>query len=176
YQPDGYLATLNFPKREYAASRGGELYRRGVYSFWQRSFLHPSMVNFDAPTREECTVNRVNSNTPLQALDLLNDPIYVEAARVFAQNILQHGREWNARVDWAFQRAVNRAPAPEERRTLAGLYAKSLATFQRSPADARALIHEGEAPVATGLKDAEFAAMTTVARAILNMHETITRN
>jgi hypothetical protein len=176
YQPDGYLATLNFPKREYAASRGGELYRRGVYTFWQRSFLHPSMVNFDAPTREECTVNRVNSNTPLQALDLLNDPIYVEAARVFAQNILQHGREWNARVDWAFQRAVNRAPAPEERRTLAGLYAKSLATFQRSPADARALIHEGEAPVATGLKDAEFAAMTTVARAILNMHETITRN
>ena len=89
YEPDGYLATLNFPKREYAASRGDDLYRRGVYTFWQRSFLHPSLLTFDAPTREECTVNRVNSNTPLQALVLLNDPIYVEAARVFAQNILQ---------------------------------------------------------------------------------------
>jgi hypothetical protein len=176
YEPDGYLATLNFPKREYAASRGGELYRRGVYTFWQRTFLHPSMVTFDAPTREECTVNRVNSNTPLQALVLLNDPIYVEAARVFAQNTLQHGRDFNARVDWAFQRAVNRAPAPEERRTLSELYAKGLAQFQRSPADARQLVHEGESPVPAGLKDAELAAMTTVARAILNMHETITRN
>ena len=96
YEPDGYLATLNFPKREYAASRGDDLYRRGVYTFWQRSFLHPSLLTFDAPTREECTINRVNSNTPLQALVLLNDPIYVEAARVFAQNILQHGRDWNA--------------------------------------------------------------------------------
>ena len=91
YQPDGYLATLNFPKREYAASHGDDLYRRGVYTFWQRSFLHPRLVTFDAPTREECTVNRVNSDTPLQALDLLNDPIYVEAARVFAQHILQDG-------------------------------------------------------------------------------------
>jgi hypothetical protein len=175
YEPDGYLATLNFPKREYAASRGDDLYRRGVYTFWQRSFLHPSLLTFDAPTREECTVNRVNSNTPLQALVLLNDPIYVEAARVFAQNILQHGREWNARIDWAFERAAGRTPVAEERSALSKLYASNLAQFQRSPADARALTHEGEAPVAN-LPAAELAAMTTVARAILNMHETITRN
>jgi hypothetical protein len=176
YQPDGYLATLNFPKREYAASRGAELYRRGVYTFWQRSFLHPSLVTFDAPTREECTVNRVNSNTPLQALVLLNDPAYVEAARVFAQNVLIHGRDFNARVEWAFQHAVNRAPSPDERRTLADLYAKSLTQFQSTPAGARELIHEGEAPVPPNLKETELAAMTTVTRAILNMHETITRN
>ena len=91
YQPEGYLAMLNFPKREYSASHGDDLYRRGVYTFWQRTFLHPSMVTFDAPSREECTVNRVNSDTPLQALDLLNDPIYVEAARVFAQHIVKDG-------------------------------------------------------------------------------------
>jgi hypothetical protein len=175
YEPDGYLATLNFPKREYAASRGDDLYRRGVYTFWQRSFLHPSLLTFDAPTREECTVNRVNSNTPLQALVLLNDPIYVEAARVFAQNILQHGRDWNARIDWAFERAAGRTPAAEERSALSKLYASNLAQFQHSPADARALTHEGEAPVAN-LPAVELAAMTTVARAILNMHETITRN
>jgi hypothetical protein len=176
YEPDGYLATLNFPKREYAASRGDDLYRRGVYTFWQRSFLHPSLLTFDAPTREECTVNRVNSNTPLQALVLLNDPIYVEAARVFAQNILQHGRDWNVRIDWAFERAAGRTPMAEERSALSKLYSRNLAQFQRSPADARELTHEGEAPVAANLPAAELAAMTTVARAILNMHETITRN
>ena len=79
YEPEGYLAALNFPKREYSASHGDDLYRRALYTHWQRTFLHPSLLTFDAPTREECTVNRINSNTPLQALDLLNDPIFVEA-------------------------------------------------------------------------------------------------
>src|SRR5262249_21748410 len=109
YQPDGYLATLNFPKREYSASRGDDLYRRGVYTIWQRSFLHPTLVTFDAPTREECAVNRSNSDTPLQALVLLNDPIFVEAARVFAQHILKDGgRSSPERLDWAFFRALGR--------------------------------------------------------------------
>jgi hypothetical protein len=176
YEPDGYLAALNFPKREYSASHGEDLYRRGVYTFWQRSFLHPSLATFDAPTREECTINRVNSNTPLQALVLLNDPIYVEAARVFAQNILRRGRAWNDRVDWAFQRALDRTPTAVERRILSDLYRKTFDEFQHSPTDAAALIHEGESPVPGDLKPAELAAMTTVARAILNLHETITRN
>ncbi len=134
YQPDGYLAALNFPKREYSASRGDDLYRRGVYTFWQRTFLHPSLLTFDAPTREECTINRVNSNTPLQALVLLNDPIYVEAARVFAANILKS----RGGVDWAVERALDRAPTAEERRILAGLYRESLAQFRRAPAGAAA--------------------------------------
>src|SRR5947199_6127817 len=126
-EPDGYLATLNFPRREYSASHGDDLYRRGVYTFWQRSFLHPSLVTFDAPTREECTVNRVNSNTPLQALVLLNDPIYVEAERVFAQNILEHGGRTTAQqIDWPFLRALNRRPAANERRILRNLHVKTL--------------------------------------------------
>ena len=79
YEPEGYLAAMNFPKREYSASRGDDLYRRALYTEWQRTFLHPTLLTFDAPTREECTVNRVSSNTPLQALDLMNDPIFVEA-------------------------------------------------------------------------------------------------
>ncbi len=177
YQPDGYLATLNFPKREYTASHGDDLYRRGVYTFWQRSFLHPSLVTFDAPSREECTVNRVNSDTPLQALDLLNDPIYVEAARVFAQHILKDGGQTSlARFDWAFTRALGRKPTLEERRTLEGLYRKNLARFQAAPASAQQLAHVGESPSAANEPTAELAAMTTVARAILNLHETITRN
>jgi hypothetical protein len=165
-----------FPS-EYSASRGDDLYRRGVYTFWQRTFLHPSMVNFDAPTREECTVNRVNSDTPLQALDLLNDPIYVEAARVFAQHILNDGgRTAPQRLDWAFFRALSRKPTPAERRTLAALYSKNLARFQAAPDDAKQLIRVGDAPLASSAPPAELAAMTTVARAILNLHETITRN
>ncbi|HTM51668.1 MAG TPA: PSD1 and planctomycete cytochrome C domain-containing protein [Bryobacteraceae bacterium] len=176
YQPDGYLATLNFPKREYAASRGEDLYRRGVYTFWQRTFLHPSLVAFDAPTREECTVNRTNSDTPLQALDLLNDPIYVEAARVFAEHILkQGGRTAPQRLDWAFSQALSRKPTAQERDTLAELYEKALARFKAAPADAKRLIRVGDAP-APEKSPAELAAMTAVARAILNLHETITRN
>jgi hypothetical protein len=170
YQPDGYLATLNFPKREYSASHGDDLYRRGVYTFWQRSFLHPSLLTFDAPTREECTINRVNSNTPLQALDLLNDPIYVEASRVLATRILKHN------VTWAFESATGREATKEERAILDDLYRKSRAEFRQSSATAEKLIHVGESPVPADLKPVDLAAMTIVARAILNMHETITRN
>jgi len=176
YQPDGYLATLNFPKREYSASHGDQLYRRGVYTFWQRTFLHPSLLTFDAPTREECTINRVNSNTPLQALVLLNDPTYVEAARVFAQNLLRQERSLTARIGRAFERTVSRPASAAERRTLMDFYNKALAHYRQAPADAEELIHSGEAPEPAGLKPAEFAAMTLVTRAILNMHETITRN
>jgi hypothetical protein len=173
YEPDGYLATLNFPKREYSASHGDDLYRRGLYTFWQRTFLHPSLLTFDAPTREECTINRPTSNTPLQALVLLNDPIFVETARVFAGHMLQRAGD---RIGWGFERAVNRPPTAEERRVLQGLYRASLEEFRATPAAAASLIHAGEAPVPASLKPAELAAMTTVARAILNMHETITRN
>ncbi|MBI2680224.1 MAG: PSD1 domain-containing protein [Candidatus Solibacter usitatus] len=177
YQPDGYLAALNFPKREYAASRSEDLYRRGVYTYWQRTFLHPSLATFDAPTREECTVNRVNSNTPLQALVLLNDPIYVEAARVFAQNILQQGgRSMKSRLDWAFLRALSRQPTPEERRILTELHRKNLARFRTDQTGAGHLARAGEAPGAPNEKASDLAAMTSVARVILNLHEVITRN
>ncbi len=177
YQPDGYLTALNFPKREYSASHGAGLYRRGVYTFWQRTFLHPSLATFDAPSREECTVNRSNSNTPLQALVLLNDPTYVEAARALAQNMLKDGGSTFAnRIAWAFERTVNRPPTADEQRVLDQLYRHNLARFRASPASARQLISVGEAPALKKASPASLAAMTTVARAILNLHETITRN
>ena len=91
YQPVGYYANLNFPKRRYAHDSGESQYRRGLYTHWQRTFLHPSMMAFDAPSRQECTAERSTSNTPMQALTLLNDPTYVEAARVFAQRIIKEG-------------------------------------------------------------------------------------
>ncbi len=177
YQPDGYLAALNFPKRDYSASRGEDLYRRGVYTHWQRTFLHPEMAAFDAPTREECTVNRTSSNTPLQALVLLNDPAFVEASRVFAQNVVASGGPTLAtRLDWAFLRALGRKPTLPERQILSSLYQKSLLRFNAAPARAAELLSAGEAPLPKQIPPAELAAMTTVARAILNLHETITRN
>jgi hypothetical protein len=177
YQPEGYLLALNFPKRDYSAGRGDDLYRRGLYTHWQRTFLHPSLMSFDAPSREECAINRINSNTPLQALVLLNDPIFVEAARVFAQNILkQGGPSLNARVNWAFERAAGRKPKSNERRVLNALYRKSLVRFQRDPASARELVSVGDAPAPKEISVVRLGAMMTMARAILNLHETITRN
>jgi hypothetical protein len=174
WQPVGYLAALNFPKRDYSASRPPDTYRRSVYTAWQRTFLNPSLSAFDAPSREECTVNRTASNTPLQALVMLNDPMFVEIARVMAQNMLT--RPAASRIDWAFERATSRPPTVAERRLLEDLYRRSLADFRAQPAAARELLSVGEHPLPPRYSAATLAALTNTARAILNLHETITRN
>jgi hypothetical protein len=177
YQPAGYWAMLNFPPREYQHDHGENQYRRGLYTHWQRTFLHPSLLAFDAPTREECTVERPRSSTPLQALVLLNDPTFVEAARVFAEHILKNGGPTQPeRFAWAFRRALSRAIKPEELKPLSELLEKHLKEYTADEAAARKLISAGEWPVATDLNVAELAAWTSVARVILNLHETITRN
>ncbi len=177
YQPEGYLGSLNFPKRDYSASLGKDLYARGLYTQWQRSFLHPSLLAFDAPTREECTVNRVSSNTPLQALVMLNDPIYVEAARVFAQKMLaEGGATMEARIDWAFERTLARPATAEEKQVLGELYAKNLARFAKDERGARQLLTVGDTPLPARTNVRELAAAATLTRAILNLHETVTRN
>jgi hypothetical protein len=176
YQPEGYLAALNYPKRDYSASRGEDLYRRGLYTVWQRTFLHPSMAVFDAPSREECTVNRVSSNTPLQALTLLNDPIFVEAARVLAQRAAAGQSSFSGRLDWIFQQALQRDATAAERQVLAALYRRNLARYVAAPAQARQLLAIGDSPADPKLPAAQVAALTTVTRAVLNLHEVITRN
>ncbi len=177
YQPEGYLAALNFPKRDYSESRGEDLYRRGLYSFWQRTFLHPSLAAFDAPSREECTVNRPASNTPLQSLVLLNDRTFVEAARVLAQKMIaEGGATVDRRLEFAFRRATGRAPSTAERQLLRDLHTSELARFKAAPADAQALISTGEAPRPARVAAAELAAATSVTRASLTLHEVITRN
>jgi len=176
YQPRGYLAALNFPRREWAADTGESLYRRGLYVFWQRTFLHPSLLAFDAPTREECTVNRVVSNTPMQALVLLNDPIFVEAARVFAERILrQGGKTVDEQLRFAFRTALARSPRSKEAAILKRLYQSERARYAADRRAAEQVISVGAWPVAKDLDRAELAAWTAVARALLNLHETITR-
>ncbi|MES2696083.1 MAG: DUF1553 domain-containing protein, partial [Verrucomicrobiota bacterium] len=177
YQPEGYSAPLNFPTREYVTDLGEGLYRRGLYTHWQRTFLHPSLMAFDAPAREECTANRSPSNTPMQALVLLNDPSYVEAARVFAEKALREGgATFEAKLGWAFSRALSRPPAAEEARILRGLFDAQQKRYAKDETAARELIDVGDSPVAKDLPLADLAAWTAVARTLLNLHETITRN
>ncbi|HEX3999389.1 MAG TPA: PSD1 and planctomycete cytochrome C domain-containing protein [Pirellulales bacterium] len=177
YQPAGYWAYLNFPTRDWQADRGENQYRRGLYTWWQRTFLHPSLKAFDAPTREECTASRTRSNTPLQSLVLLNDPTYVEAARVFAAEIVgQGGSQAAERIDWAFHRALSRPATADENRILLELYTKHHAEYIADAAAAKKLLGVGDAAPPAGVDPAELAAWTSVARVILNLHETITRS
>ncbi|HXG60695.1 MAG TPA: PSD1 and planctomycete cytochrome C domain-containing protein [Planctomycetota bacterium] len=177
YQPKGYWAFLNFPAREWPTSTGADLWRRGVYTWWQRTFPHPSLVAFDAPQREECCAERPRSNIPQQALALLNDPTYVEAARAFAERILRRGGSGDEdRLAWAFRCALSRPPASRELEIMAGLLRKHRAEYAADPKAAESLIRAGASPVPRDLPAPELAAWTSVARALLNLHETITRN
>lgn len=177
YGPSGYLAALNFPKREWATGAGEDLYRRGLYIHWQRTFLHPSLLAFDAPTREECTAQRVVSNTPMQALVLLNDPAFVEAGRAFAARILKEGGPtFETRAAFAFRTALTRSPSKAEVAILKKLFAQQRARYAGDRAAAEALLSTGDRPRAQELDVVEHAAWTQVARAVLNLHEAITRN
>jgi mono/diheme cytochrome c family protein len=176
YQPKGYWAALNFPAREWKNGEGEDLYRRGLYTHWQRSFLHPSLLAFDAPSREECTVDRPRSNIPQQALALLNDPTYVEASRIFAGRIMKEGgADPAARIKWAFGAALSRDPSADELRVLADLQSKHLAEYKAAPDDAKKLLAVGAKPADASIDPAELASWASVARTILNLHETITR-
>ena len=176
YQPAGYYAHLNFPKRTYPTSRGENLWRRSLYTHWQRQYLHPSLMAFDAPTREECTVERPRSNTPLASLVLLNDPIYVEAARVFAERILNKGpTDVRGRVTYAYRHALGRDPGAQELQALLALEQQYLDQFRHDREAARALIAVGTRPVLADFDSAELATWTGLARVIFNLHEFIIR-
>jgi hypothetical protein len=176
YQPPGYWAYLNFPAREWDNSQGAELYRRGLYTHWQRQYLHPSMLAFDAPSREECTAERSRSNTPLQALVLLNDTTYVEAARAMAEMILRDGgATTDARLEFAFQRALSRPIRASEAAVLGELVGKHREQFRHDPEAAKKLLAVGARPQSADLDPAELAAWVSVARAILNLHELVMR-
>ncbi len=177
YQPDGYWENLNFPVRTYPASVGADQYRRGLYTWWQRSYVHPAMLAFDAPTREECAAERSRSNIPQQALVLLNDPSYVEAARALAVRILREApKSDDQRLDWAWRLALARHAAPDELMTLRGLLEKQSAEYRNDPGAVKAYLSTGVSPAPADLDPAELAAWTDIARAILNLHETITRS
>jgi hypothetical protein len=176
YQPAGYWKYMNFPTREWTSDKGENQYRRGLYTHWQRTFLQPSLLAFDASNREECTVERPRSNTPQQALVLLNDPTYVEASRVFAEKIIASSGKTPDRIQTAFRLALQRQASEAEIAVLSQLAAKHRTRYEASPKDAQAILGVGYAPATKEIAPAELAAWTSVARTILNLHETITRN
>jgi hypothetical protein len=175
YQPDGLWRELADIK-DYPQDHGPDLYRRGLYTFWKRTVVPPSMAAFDASGRETCTVRESRTNTPLQALTLLNDVTYVEAARVLAQRVLTGAAPTpEGRIALAFRLATARRPDAEELRLLLDGYHAHLAHYRAEPAAAQALVRAGEARPDESLDPAELAAMTVVAGVILNLDETITK-
>jgi hypothetical protein len=181
YQPAGLWEEMafgeGFSAQSYEQSHGKDLYRRGLYTFWKRTVPPASMATFDAPDREKCTARRAMTNTPLQALVLLNDPTYVEAARALAERTLvEGGRGEESRIRHAFRLATARTPTSRETAVLRELLATQRAAFRRNRQAALELLSVGESPRRTRVEEAELAAWTTVASTILNLDETITKH
>jgi hypothetical protein len=175
YQPAGYYRHLNFPQREYKADTDDRQWRRGLYVHWQRMFLHPQLLAFDAPNREECTATRMKSNTPKAALVLLNDPTFVEAARKLAEIALRSDGDDDARIELLWKRTLSRVPDSEELALVRGLLARERTAYRGDAAAATALLGVGSAPRDPALDPIELAAWTATARAVLNLHEAIAR-
>lgn len=176
YQPAGYYANLQFPDRDYYPDKDDRQYRRGVYVWWQRTFLQPMMANFDAPAREECTANRMLANTPQQGLTLLNDPTFVEASRVFAANVLKAPvKSDGQRIDLVYEVALARNARTKEKVSLTEFLSQQRQHYREHSEEVEKLLKVGLATAPQDLDKVELAAWSQVCRVVLNLHETITR-
>jgi hypothetical protein len=174
YQPPGIWEELS--GATYEQSSGEELYRRSLYTYWKRTAAPPSMATFDASDRESCTVNRSRTNTPLQALTLMNDVAYVEAARKLAERmVLEGGAAPAARIDYGFRLVLARHPRTAETETLQAMLADFVRAYQSDREAAKALLGVGESPQLGKVDPRELAAYTAAASLILNLDETVTR-
>jgi Protein of unknown function (DUF1553)/Protein of unknown function (DUF1549)/Concanavalin A-like lectin/glucanases superfamily/Planctomycete cytochrome C len=181
YQPKGLWEEMafggQFSAQTYEQSHGADLYRRSMYTFWKRSVPYPSLNTFDAPDREKCTARRGVTNTPLQALVLMNDPTYIEAARALAQrDLIEGGPTTTDKIRFAFRLATDRDPTPKEFQILEGLYKKEMVHYDSDHAAAEKLLTVGESKRNPKLDPAQLAAWTLVTSTILNLDETITHN
>jgi hypothetical protein len=178
FQPEGLWEAVGFLGSNtsiFKADAGSAQYRRSIYTFWKRTSPPPALVTFDAPSRETCSVRRPRTNTPLQALVLMNDRQFVEAARKLAERMMAGGATPEERASLAFRLATSRQPAADELAVLVEFYTESLARFQADRDAAAKLLAYGDAPRKTDLDAAEHAAWTMVANLILNLDETITK-
>jgi hypothetical protein len=177
YQPEGLWEDVSVERRaRYVPDQGPNLFRRSMYTYWKRTCPPPALVTFDAPNREVCVTRRAVTNTPLQALVLLNDPTYVEAARKLAERMLaQGGKTAESAVDFGFRIATGRLPSPLERRILLRVREEAMAHFRTDKAAARNILHVGQSPTYPLSNEIELAAWTTVASVLLNLDETISR-
>ncbi len=180
YQPDGLWTQVSSGgryKRKYMTAHGDDLYRRSLYTYWKRIQPPPSMVIFDAAYRNQCTVKRQSTNTPLQALVLLNDPQFVEASRALANRMMNEGgSELEQRIAFAFRCATSRKPDEEELTILGSLFHQELDEFQQYPEKAAEFLEIGEFGNQENLDTVELAAYGVVASAIINLSESIQKN
>jgi len=175
YQPEGLWQEIA-TDTEYTQSHGEDLYRRSLYTYWKRTVAPPSMVTFDATSREACIVQRTRTNTPLQALALMNDVTFVEAARVLAQRSMTDvDGSIDDQLAHAFLTATARIPRPEELVVLVRRFQRSLEIFRNDPSAAHDLVHVGEFVVNEKLDVCELAACTTVTSLILNLDEVVNK-
>ncbi len=175
-QPAGLWQAAFNGERTWATSQGENRYRRGMYTFWRRSVPYPSMAVFDAPSREICAVRRVRTNTPLQSLVTLNDPVYLEAAQALARRIVSEGgSDAGSRVRFGLHLCLARPPRPEQVAPLAALYAAELERYRNDVPAATALATDPIGPLPPGQNPAELAAWTTVANVLLNLDSILTK-
>ena len=179
YQPEGVWEAVAFvgsTTREFKQDAGESLYRRSMYTFWKRTSPPPSMATFDAPSRENCTVRRPRTNTPLQALALMNDKQYVEAARRLAERMLTEGGSTpESRLTFGFRWTTARPPTAKELEVLQRTLQKQLTTFQADKPAAEKLLAYGDSPRNMNLEPGEYAAWTMIANLLINLDETITK-
>jgi hypothetical protein len=160
----------------FVQDHGEKLYRRSLYTYWKRTVPPPNMAAFDAPNRETCTVYRSPTTTPLQALVLLNDVQFVEAARAFAERIISHSTDETENLRWAFQECVSRPPTNAELTVLTNALHRERTRYAANPTAAEKYLANGESPRNEQIPPAEHAAWAQVAALLLNLSETITRN
>jgi len=174
YQPEGYYNLKGMWK--WPQSKGRDLYRRGLYTFWRRTTTYPTFQIFDAPSRETCTVNRPRTNTPLQALVTLNDPTFVDAARALGERIMREGASSiDERLTFAFRAVLVREPDDGELDILRSIYDERRADYDRDAELAAALVERGGEPAPVDLETIDLATWTCVANVLLNLDEMITR-
>jgi hypothetical protein len=175
--PEGVWDETNFygNLRNYKHDKGEGLHRRSLYTIWKRTAAPPNMLMFDVPSREACRVRRARTDTPLQALTLLNDTTYLEAARVLAQRVMRKATSMEDRLTFAFKCVLSRPPTKEELSLLTSGLQKRIATYRKDPAGAKEVVFMGDAPIDLGLDRAELAAYTIAASTLLNLDEAVTK-
>ena len=177
YHPPGIYEQLTGggTTDTYVPGTGEDLFRRSLYTYWKRSVPHPAMLSFGTPFREVCAIQRPRSNTPLQALNLMNDPTYVEASRFLAVRMMESSADASQRLAFGFRAVLARAPRPAEMTILERAHQRALADFRADPEAAKALLAVGAKPADPKYDPAELAALASVASTILCMDETVTK-
>ena len=176
YQPEGLWKELASAGQEYPQSHGADLYRRSMYTFWRRTVHHPAMAAFDAPAREICAVRRPRTNTPIQALALMNEPGFVEASRHLAERtLLEAGPDLEGRLTYAFRLVMVRSPSGPEMKILKDEWAAFHDQFSQRPDAVTELLKVGESPANPTLPPIELASMTMIANSLLNLDEAVTK-